>query len=120
MQVFIIKLIVPEIITGNAKPNSSNALSTAKIAALAFNVSNTVSIKIKSAPPSINAFVASVYAITKSSKKILRKVRARGIRKSIKESDRVIWRLNRTQNKLLIQCFLVLKNMTLELWGDIG
>ena len=45
-------VIVPEIITGQRLPRSSNSFSTANTAALAFRVSNTVSISRMSAPPS--------------------------------------------------------------------
>ena len=47
-------VMVPEIITGRRMPRSSNRLSMAKIAALAFSVSKMVSIKRHSAPPSIS------------------------------------------------------------------
>ena len=44
----------------------------AKIAALQFKVSKTVSTNSKSTPPSINAPTCSVYAVLSSSKLILR------------------------------------------------
>ena len=57
---------------GNSSPTSSNTWRTANSAALAFNVSNTVSIKIMSTPPAISARVTSQYAVTSSSKLIFR------------------------------------------------
>ena len=52
-------VIVPDTMIGISIPLSIATDSTAKSAAFAFNVSNIVSIKISSAPPSINARVAS-------------------------------------------------------------
>ena len=46
-------VIVPEIITGSRTPVSAKTSSQAKIAALAFSVSKIVSIRMRSAPPSI-------------------------------------------------------------------
>ena len=63
-------MIVPDIIIGISVFLSIATVSTAKIAAFAFKVSNTVSIKIRSTPPSNKAFVASVYVSTNSSKLI--------------------------------------------------
>ena len=57
---------------GNSIPNFSKVVVTAKIAAFAFKVSKTVSINIRSLPPSINASVASIYVSTSSSKLVLR------------------------------------------------
>ena len=51
-------VMVPETITGRRWPLSNNS-SSANSAALAFSVSNTVSIMMKSAPPSISALAAS-------------------------------------------------------------
>ena len=45
--------MVPEIMIGSVTPISSNTCSTAKPAALALSVSNTVSIRMISTPPSI-------------------------------------------------------------------
>ncbi|MNP69308.1 hypothetical protein D3C76_1653870 [compost metagenome] len=53
-------VMVPEIMIGNSMPNSSNTPCTAKIAALALRVSKMVSIRIRSAPPSIRPLVDSV------------------------------------------------------------
>ncbi len=47
-------VIVPEIMTGRRMPFSRKISSQAKIAALAFKVSKMVSIRMMSAPPSIN------------------------------------------------------------------
>ena len=49
---------------GISIPRSIATDSTAKSAAFAFRVSNIVSIKINSAPPSIRARVASEYVFT--------------------------------------------------------
>ena len=57
-------VIVPEIIIGISIPLSIATLSTAKIAAFALRVSKIVSIKIRSAPPSIRALVASLKVST--------------------------------------------------------
>ncbi len=46
--------IVPEMISGSRKPSSSNSDWTAKVAALALSVSKIVSIRRRSAPPSIS------------------------------------------------------------------
>ena len=56
--------MVPETIMGISIPRSIATDSTAKSAAFAFRVSNIVSIKINSAPPSIRARVASEYVFT--------------------------------------------------------
>ena len=53
-------VIVPEIITGSRSPSRSNTSSMAKIAALALSVSKIVSIRSRSAPPSISPSAASV------------------------------------------------------------
>ena len=66
-------VIVPEIMTGNLTPVVSKLFVSAKIAALAFSVSNMVSIIRKSTPPSINATAASSYVAASSSKLIFRK-----------------------------------------------
>src|ERR1700685_1508098 len=55
-------VIVPETMMGSSSPTSSNTWRTANSAALAFKVSNTVSIKIISTPPAISARVTSQYA----------------------------------------------------------
>ncbi len=52
-------VMVPEITTGSSNPQSSKHWCTAKMAALQLSVSNTVSIRMISTPPSINAAVAS-------------------------------------------------------------
>jgi hypothetical protein len=52
-------VIVPEIITGHRRPRSSNSVSRAKIAALAFSVSKIVSTSRTSAPPSTSPFACS-------------------------------------------------------------
>ncbi len=52
-------VIVPEIMTGQRRPCSSKNCSQAKIAALAFSVSNTVSISSRSAPPAIRPSIAT-------------------------------------------------------------
>src|ERR1700723_3345557 len=65
-------VIVPETMMGNSSPTSSNTWRTANSAALAFNVSNTVSINIMSTAPAISARVTSQYAVTSSSKLIFR------------------------------------------------
>jgi hypothetical protein len=57
-------VMVPETITGSRRPISSNTLSTAYIAALAFSVSNTVSMSRRSEPPRTSARVASEYVAT--------------------------------------------------------
>ena len=56
--------MVPETIIGIFISLSIATSSTAKSAAFAFKVSNTVSINIMSAPPSIKARVASEYVST--------------------------------------------------------
>ena len=48
-------VIVPETMTGQRRPRSSNSVSRAKIAALAFSVSKIVSTRSRSAPPSTQA-----------------------------------------------------------------
>ncbi|MNQ91703.1 hypothetical protein D3C85_1070970 [compost metagenome] len=53
-------VMVPEIMIGSSTPSSSNTPCTAKIAALALRVSKMVSIRIRSAPPSIRPLVDSV------------------------------------------------------------
>ena len=58
--------------TGLITTPADGSVSTAKIAAFAFKVSNMVSIKIKSTPPSISAKVDSTYAVTNLSKLMLR------------------------------------------------
>ena len=45
--------MVPEITTGRRTPSASNAVSIAKIAALALSVSKMVSTSSRSAPPAI-------------------------------------------------------------------
>ena len=65
-------VMVPETITGHLRPRSSNTVSTAKIAALAFRVSKIVSMKSRSDPPSSRPLVASAYAATSWSKDTLR------------------------------------------------
>ena len=52
-------VMVPEIMIGSSKPCCSKTSCTAKIAALALRVSKMVSIRIRSAPPSIKPRVAS-------------------------------------------------------------
>ncbi len=52
-------VIVPETAIGRSSPSSSSTLRTANSAAFAFSVSNTVSIRIRSTPPSTSARVAS-------------------------------------------------------------
>lgn len=52
-------VMVPEIMIGSSTPSSSNTPWTANIAALALRVSKMVSIRIRSAPPSIRPRVAS-------------------------------------------------------------
>ena len=47
-------VMVPEIIIGSRTPFSAKTSSAAKIAALAFSVSKIVSIRMRSAPPSIS------------------------------------------------------------------
>ncbi len=66
-------VMVPEIMTGSVTPVAANAFLTAKMAALAFNVSKIVSIIKKSTPPSINATADSSYVEASSSKLIFRK-----------------------------------------------
>ncbi len=51
-------VIVPEMMTGQRRPYSSNTVSTAKIAALALSVSKIVSMKMTSEPPSSRPRVA--------------------------------------------------------------
>src|SRR5215813_10160971 len=53
-------VIVPEIITGISRPRSSQISEMAKIAALALSVSKIVSIKSRSAPPSIKPRACSI------------------------------------------------------------
>ena len=53
-------VIVPETIIGSLIFKSSKTSSTANKAALQFRVSKTVSIKIKSEPPSIKPLACSV------------------------------------------------------------
>ncbi|PAV93430.1 hypothetical protein WR25_10368 [Diploscapter pachys] len=48
-------------ISGRSRPSASAASSVAMIPALAFSVSNTVSIRMKSAPPSTSASICSRY-----------------------------------------------------------
>ena len=48
-------VMVPEIMIGTSMPVSSKSDSAAKIAALAFNVSITVSMRRRSTPPSRSA-----------------------------------------------------------------
>ena len=55
-------VIVTEIITGNRYPNSSKTSSIAHSAALRFKVSNVVSGRSTSTPPSIKALTCSPYA----------------------------------------------------------
>ncbi len=57
-------VMVPEIITGQRRPRSSNSVSIAKIAALALRVSKMVSTRRMSAPPSTRPLAASRYAAT--------------------------------------------------------
>ena len=52
-------VMVPEIITGQRRPRSSNSVSSAKIAALAFSVSKIVSTSSTSAPPSTSPSACS-------------------------------------------------------------
>ena len=52
-------VMVPEIISGRRTPFSAKTSSTAKIAALAFSVSKMVSIRMRSAPPSIRPWICS-------------------------------------------------------------
>ena len=52
-------VIVPEIMIGRRTAFSANTSSQAKIAALAFSVSKIVSIRIRSAPPSISPPICS-------------------------------------------------------------
>ncbi len=52
-------VIVPDTTSGTLVPSSSNSVSAAKIAALAFSVSIMVSISRKSAPPSTRPRAAS-------------------------------------------------------------
>ena len=52
-------VMVPETMTGSSRPMSSNTSRTANNAALAFKVSNTVSIKMRSTPPSISPRTAT-------------------------------------------------------------
>ena len=66
-------IIVPDTITGRLKLLSSKYLCIAYIAALEFSVSKIVSTSSKSTPPSTRPCKASLYAITKVSKFILRK-----------------------------------------------
>jgi hypothetical protein len=51
-------LIVPDTIRGRSAPISSSTPRTANSAALAFKVSNTVSIRMMSTPPSTRARAA--------------------------------------------------------------
>ncbi|MNR68502.1 hypothetical protein D3C85_1931060 [compost metagenome] len=51
--------MVPEIMIGKSTPSASISSFTAKIAALALRVSKTVSIMIRSEPPSTSALVDS-------------------------------------------------------------
>ena len=53
-------VMVPEIMIGISFPVSSSSVFTAKMAALALRVSNTVSISSRSTPPSIRASAASL------------------------------------------------------------
>ena len=64
--------MVPDTMTGQRRPYSSNSVSTAKIAALALRVSKIVSISSRSAPPSTSPRASSRYAATSSSKVTLR------------------------------------------------
>ena len=66
-------MIVPEMMTGQRRPRSSNRVSRAKIAALALSVSKIVSTSSRSAPPSTRPAACSAYASTRSSKLVLRK-----------------------------------------------
>jgi hypothetical protein len=52
-------VIVPEMITGQRRPRSSNSVSVAKIAAFALRVSKIVSIMSTSAPPSTRPLACS-------------------------------------------------------------
>ena len=65
-------VIVPEIITGQRRPCSSNSVSMAKIAALLLSVSKIVSMTSRSAPPSTSPRACSRYASTIVSKSMLR------------------------------------------------
>ncbi len=51
-------LMVPETMMGSSMPTSSSTARTANSAALAFKVSNTVSIRMMSTPPSMSARAA--------------------------------------------------------------
>ena len=64
-------VMVPEIINGSGS-RSANTSSSANSAALAFKVSNTVSIRIRSTPPATSPAAASRYACASSSKRTLR------------------------------------------------
>ncbi len=63
---------VPETITGRRSPLASISSSSAKIAALALSVSNTVSTRNRSTPPSSKPSACSRYASRSSSKWVLR------------------------------------------------
>ena len=63
-------VIVPEIIRGNSIFFALKIFFTATIAAFAFSVSNMVSIRIMSEPPSINPLTCSSYASLISSKEV--------------------------------------------------
>ena len=52
-------VMVPEIISGIGKPRSAKASKQAKIAALAFSVSKMVSMRRRSAPPSMRPRICS-------------------------------------------------------------
>ena len=65
-------VMVPDTITGNRCPRSSNTSSKAYSAALAFKVSNTVSIMMRSTPPATSPRAASAYASTSSGNRIFR------------------------------------------------
>ena len=52
-------VIVPEIITGRRMPFFSNISSAANTAALALSVSKMVSMRMRSAPPSISPSICS-------------------------------------------------------------
>ena len=56
--------MVPEMISGQRRPRSSNSVSTAKTAALAFSESKMVSMISRSEPPSTRPLAASRYAAT--------------------------------------------------------
>ena len=62
---------VADTITGTFTPVASIAACAASSAALAFNVSNIVSMSNKSAPPSISPVIWSVYVSTSSSHEML-------------------------------------------------